>query len=526
MKSFEVMVLKLSLKYLILFTALLSVGLTMASSIMSGYRVSREALMENTLEMNHAYAQKIAYTTDSFLEEALDTLSFSADKVSQYLKENREDLLFDETNRLLEQTRIFNSVAVVSKAGYVKATSPEMLGILGEKITSTGGKQALSEKVPLVSEPYMSMTGRLIVLISYPIFDSVGNYEGYISGSIYLLEDNALSDLLGSHFYQDGSYFYVVDGKGKILYHPDSSRINDIVMQNVAIKETTKGENGSVKLTNSKGIPMLAGYANIPVANWGTVSQTETKVAVRSAISMRNQMLINTIPSLLLSLLVISFISNRIAKPLYRLGNYAEMSIEKKDYEKVKKVGAWYYEAIQLEKVLVKSFALWEDRVNFFIYQSTIDPLTGLANRRFMGEQMKKWTDNHIEFTILLLDIDRFKKVNDTYGHALGDEVLKFLANEMRLIVRESDICCRYGGEEFMILMPETTGAEAYFVAERLRKTLELKASPTGKSITVSGGIANSKSCGNHVEKMIEVADERLYKAKETGRNKIVGVPD
>lgn len=495
----------------------------MASSVMSGYRVSQEALMENTLKMNHAYAQKIAYTTEGFLEEALDTLSYSADKVSHYLAERTEDPLFDEADRLLEQTSTFNSVIIVSKTGYVTATSPETLGIIGERITSEGGERALEARKPLISEPYWSMTGRLIVLISHPIFDASGNYEGYIAGSIYLQEDNVLNDLLGSHFYQDGSYFYVVDRTGRILYHPDQTRINENIAENIAVKETIAGKNGAVELVNNKGISMLAGYANIPMTNWGAVSQKTTKSAIEPANAMRNKMWVNALPFLFISILVLIFIANKIANPLHKLGNYAEMSIEKGSYEKVKGVRAWYYEAIQLEKVLVKSFALWEDRVNFFIHQSSTDPLTGLANRRFLDEQMQKWEEKETQYAILLMDIDRFKQVNDTYGHAVGDDVLKFLADEMRKCVRETDICCRYGGEEFMVLMPETSAEEAYLVAERLRQALESKASPTGKAITISGGIATSSSSASHAVRMIEIADERLYKAKETGRNKIIG---
>lgn len=515
---------KLSLRQLILFIALLSVGLTLASSIVSGYRVSQEALVSNTLETNRVYAMKIADTTDKLVGDMLETLAYSAKMIEEYIEQDEvdiEDRLSKETDRLFQQLNIFNSVIVVSNEGKVTAISPETVGAIGMEMNSVGAKEALAERRPIISKPYWSMTDRLIISISHPIRDEWGNYLGYIAGTIYLLEDNILNDLLGAHFYEDGSFVYVVDEAGNIIYHPNPNRINENVADNFAVKETMLGKNGMMQIINSEGRNMLAGYADIPATNWGTVSQIETEIALRPANAMRQEMIIFALPFLLFSLTIIIVIANRIANPLHRLGNYAEMSMENGSYEKVKGVQAWYYEAIQLEKALVKSFTFWEDKVNYFIYQSTTDPLTGLTNRRFLNEQTEKWEAERKPYSVLLLDIDRFKLVNDTYGHPIGDEVLKYLANQMREMARESDICCRYGGEEFILLMPETTAEEAYNIAEVLRQKLESTLSPTGEVITISGGIAEFPL---HKDQMavIEVADERLYEAKETGRNQII----
>ena len=184
----------------------------------------------------------------------------------------------------------------------------------------------------------------------------------------------------------------------------------------------------------------------------------------------------------------------RIAHPLQKLGRYAESSMKKDQTEKIEDVHAWYYEAIQLEKALVKSLSFLEDKVNYFIHESTTDPFTGLVNRRSMDEQTKKWAEDETPYSIIMFDIDRFKHVNDTYGHSVGDEVLKYLAAEMKEVSRNQDVCCRYGGEEFILLLPETTMLEAFEVAERLREKLETTISPSGEAITISSGIA---SCRN-----------------------------
>lgn len=514
---------KLSLKYLILFIALLSVALTLTSSILSGYRVSQDALIENTLETNQVYAQKVAHTTGNFLNEAMDTLAYSANNIATYLEEGDEELIFEEADRLLDQMNTFNSIVFVSDTGLIRASSPETLGMVGEMIDSEGGLQALDVKEPFISKPYLSMTDRLIVLISQPVFNDEGIYKGYISGSIYLLEDNVLNDLLGAHFFQDDSYFYVVDIEGNILYHPDLARINENVADNLAVQEAISQKDGSVELVNAKGIGMLAGYANVEKANWGVVSQTEKADAIAPASEMRDEMLLKALPFILLSSVLIILLANQISQPLHKLGNYAERSTEEHHLDEVTGVRAWYYEAIQLENALVKSFQSWEERVNYFIYQSTTDPLTGLANRRFMDETIKKWGDKNIPYALTLIDVDRFKLVNDTYGHAIGDDVLKFLATEMQNAVDETALCCRYGGEEFVILLPNTGMNVAYNLANELRKKVVNTVSPTGKNITISGGVAHYPHSADHFVKTFELADQRLYQAKEAGRNKIIG---
>ncbi|WP_339252774.1 GGDEF domain-containing protein [Sporosarcina sp. FSL W8-0480] len=123
---------------------------------------------------------------------------------------------------------------------------------------------------------------------------------------------------------------------------------------------------------------------------------------------------------------------------------------------------------------------------------------------------------------MLIFDIDKFKRVNDTYGHAMGDEVLKYLAESMLETTREGDICCRFGGEEFVILLPETDKLMAFNIAERLRKKMESTISPCGEIVTISIGIAMYPEDGKHPAELLELADQSLYEAKRIGRNRTV----
>ncbi len=159
------------------------------------------------------------------------------------------------------------------------------------------------------------------------------------------------------------------------------------------------------------------------------------------------------------------------------------------------------------------------------------DQLTGLHNRRYMENQLEQFLKRANmgggPVSVLLCDLDHFKKVNDGYGHDVGDEVLREFSRRLMKNIRPTDIACRYGGEEFMVIMPDTTIQMAQLTAERIRE----KVHGSGFSInnglgeirvTMSGGAAVTFPPDDGVNQLIKRADEALYSAKESGRNKIV----
>ncbi len=158
------------------------------------------------------------------------------------------------------------------------------------------------------------------------------------------------------------------------------------------------------------------------------------------------------------------------------------------------------------------------------------DPLTGLHNRRFFEnhfdinfEQSKKQGK---PFALMVLDIDHFKSVNDTYGHDIGDAVLKVFAQRLKKFTRESDFSCRFGGEEFVLLMPNTTLEEGFLMAERLRLKIAEEPFDVGLPqgplpITASVGVAAYEEPSDTRESILKRADTALYRAKQEGRNRI-----
>lgn len=163
--------------------------------------------------------------------------------------------------------------------------------------------------------------------------------------------------------------------------------------------------------------------------------------------------------------------------------------------------------------------------------EAVTDPLTNLYNRRFFetrGREEVAHSLRHREpLTLLMFDVDHFKRINDTYGHQTGDKVLQAVAQFLKDQTRTSDICGRYGGEEFALLLPATPGRNAGFLADRLRSGLSQimytgLGLPANVSVTVSAGLATCPHDGTTLEELVAQADAALYKAKESGRNRVV----
>jgi len=156
------------------------------------------------------------------------------------------------------------------------------------------------------------------------------------------------------------------------------------------------------------------------------------------------------------------------------------------------------------------------------------DELTGMYNRRYLIEALRlekaRFDRSGSQFSVCLLDIDHFKQINDDYGHAAGDAVLKDFATLAHAALRAGDMCGRFGGEEFMLLLPQTGPASAAVIAERLRLALERRDFSGRRApmrITATIGIATYRS-GEDVARTIERADSAMYRGKAQGRNRVV----
>ncbi|HUI93476.1 MAG TPA: GGDEF domain-containing protein [Chitinivibrionales bacterium] len=166
-----------------------------------------------------------------------------------------------------------------------------------------------------------------------------------------------------------------------------------------------------------------------------------------------------------------------------------------------------------------------EGYISNLVYLSVHDGLTGLFNHsscfQKMDAELKRFTRYHTPASLLMIDIDNFKEINDRLGHQAGDNVLVSLGKIIREEVREPDICCRYGGDEFSVVMPLTNSDEAGILAERLRERIA-HSQFDGSSLTVSIGVASYGDDTRTSQKLLQKADTALYEAKRGGKNRVV----
>ena len=170
------------------------------------------------------------------------------------------------------------------------------------------------------------------------------------------------------------------------------------------------------------------------------------------------------------------------------------------------------------------------ERVDRGLELSVIDQLTGLYNRRYMTNQLQQYMHRAVmggkPLSVMMLDIDHFKLINDTHGHQAGDEVLQELADRLRQNIRPMDVACRPGGEEFLVILPETPGDLAYAAAERVRRAIaagkfNVLSDTREVAVTVSAGVSALLGPHDTMADLLARADSALYAAKSAGRNRV-----
>lgn len=512
----------IDLRQLILALTCASVLLTLTISMYSSMQVQKDLLIRKTLESNRVYAIKLARTTDAYLKTLQQRLYYASDEIAASLPQPQPAELKVLLHRLLKDSDSFNSVIIVDAHGTVLAVEPDGLLQAGTQLHTDGAMANLAARTPIISKPFIGTSGRLMVTLTQPLFDSDKVYRGFISGTIYLQATNILHTFLGDHDYRDGSYLYVVDGDGRLIYHQDRPRIGEFVKGNAAIDAVKGGETGSLRLFNSRGIEVLAGFAPIESAHWGVVAQQPVDAALAELQQLTWYSLYHTLPWLLLSLLLIWFLSRTISRPLSQLARRARYMDDPDTKEALEKVRSWYFEAAQLKLSLLAGLQEVNRKMRRLSQESHTDQLTGLANRREMGHVLSAWQAQGITFAVIALDVDFFKRVNDEHGHDIGDQVLQALAALMRENSRPDDLLCRMGGEEFAVFLPRATIAIACEVAERLRKAVEKQIFATGSHLTISCGVAHMPDTAADLGMTLKAVDIALYKAKSQGRNQVV----
>ncbi|WP_408807354.1 sensor domain-containing diguanylate cyclase [Aeromonas hydrophila] len=512
--------LKIDLRRLILALAVVGVMATLSNSFYATYEAQRELLISNTLDANRVYAAKLADMTNTMIQSSQSQLAYSATLLAPAMAD--DDVLLGEVRRLQQQTATFNSVAVVNADAVVVSVYPDTLKIKGAKLTSAGSRAAITTRRPVITDPFISLSGNYLISLSSPIFDKEKNYLGYVAGTIYLQSPNLLSGILGQHYYQDGSSLYVVDRNRTRIYHPDRARVGEKIRDNGVVDRVLNGEEGALELTDETGTEMLAGFAPIQQTHWGVVAQRPRAATLTGLDQQMMRVLLKIIPINLLILLFIWISAIFISRPLWQLAHKAKLMDQQESLKNIARIRAWYFEAAQLKQAMLKGLGQLNTRITQLHNDSHTDAMTGLFNRRGMQQVLDSYQALSQPLAVIALDIDHFKQINDGFGHDVGDQVLATLATLMQQGARQADAVCRSGGEEFLILLPGLSLPLAFEIAERLRQRVAAHPMPGAGHITISLGVAHWPGSDDDLNVVLKQADQALYEAKRRGRNRTV----
>jgi len=508
---------KLNLRTLILIFVLLSAFATLVNSFWVTFKIQKQELIENALEVNKAYAARIALSVEQVLNSDLDKLKFGSVLIGKAFDDKR--YLAEEADRLFGQDASFNSVLIADAGGSIIASAPQSLHLDGRTLQH---KEPLSLRVPRISNAFRSLSGNLVVFISQPIFDAKGEYLGLIGGSVRLEQRNTLQALMDTNVRKDGAHVYLIDSARRVLYHTDPAQIGSVTGTGLIADAALSQDAGTLQATDANGVEMLAGFAKVPSSGWGVISQQPLENIQAVLQHTMAKVMQGIAPLALFGIILIWWLGARISAPLSRLAECAKRLDTPDSYERISAVPARYFESWQIRRALLLGATLLQEKIGKLNQQAQTDALTGLANRRAMQDVLARWEDAEKAFAVVSMDIDHFKRVNDTFGHAAGDETLRAIAQLMQQNSRSNDLPCRVGGEEFVLLLPNSSLQAAIDVAERLRASIDAAAIETVGHLTVSLGVALWHPGTDSIAVVLERADQLLYQAKQNGRNCVV----
>lgn len=504
------------------------------------YTQNRKALEDKiTQELLSASAQT-AREMDVWLKERLYDLRVFASsyEVSENLARGAtgsktQGRLNDYLNSVRERFSDYEELVVLDPQGRMVASSakqPRAFRLPGN------WKSELSATNAVVGEAFWDRPlGMGILLVAVPVQRADGRLLGALAARLNLsgAKDGLLTFAPGKY----GQVHLIGSGGNVIVNSLTTSAELMRLSLKPSVLERLTGREGAVQIYESvSGVEVLGSLKQVPRVGWAVLAEIPVDTAYHQVRRFRDLTLAIVAGLLLLVTAIAYRLALLIVRPLERLtkgaAEVAEGDLAVDLPTATGEVGDLTYVFNHMVGRLRQSRQDL-DAVNEMLRQqneelerlSASDSLTGLSNRRILtqrlSEELLRAQRQSHSFTVLMLDVDHFKKYNDAYGHPAGDEVLKKVANILRTCTRAGDCTARYGGEEFAVLLSGKSGDTALQLAERIRTRVEAEDFVGGK-VTISGGIAEFPHHGHTAEAVISSADEALYEAKREGRNRVV----
>jgi diguanylate cyclase (GGDEF)-like protein len=450
--------------------------------------------------------------------------------------------LGDYLKSVREKFAEFEELAALDPEGHVVVTTAERGGRLSLpedwQVTAKTGN-------PILGKPLWDEAGKQWTLtIAVPVLAGREELLGVLAAR---LNFRRVGKMLQGYARGDDGDLFLITEEGTVL---SSSRFSPAELLEIRIPSRIAAKLFSHEAVpehyrNERGIIVVGTLQGIHPVGWGVVAELDQDKAYAEVFRLRNL----TIALIVGLLLVVGFaayiLGLTIVRPLNRLITAASQVASGNLDVNVPVLGrgelgytteVFNHMVTRLRQAREELGAMnrtLRDRNRELHEISITDSLTGLYNRNHTMEVLTKEVARAERYqrplALLMIDVDHFKLYNDTCGHLAGDEVLRNIATIFRRCTRESDCVGRYGGEEFLIILPETGGDDAGGIAERIRLHLaeeDFPAGPQKLKITISGGIASFPRNGRSPESLLKSADAALYEAKNRGRNRVVPAVD
>jgi diguanylate cyclase (GGDEF)-like protein len=503
------------------------------------YTQNRRALEEKISQELLSASSQTAREMDVWLKERLYDLRVFASsyEVSENLsgKQGRapRTRLSDYLNSVRERFSDYEELVVVDAAGRMVASSasdPRTIRL------PRGWQSELSATNAVVGQAaWDASLDKAILLVAVPVQRADGRTVGALAARLNL---RGAEQSLRTFVPGTGGRIYLVGITGNVIVSSIASSA-DLMQTNVGpvlFQRLSKNEGKVSTYESVSGLDVLGSLKQVPRVGWAVLAEIPTDVAYHQVRQFRD-MTLGIVAGLLLAVTAIAYyLALIIVRPLERLTKGAAEVAEGDlavDLPTAKgEVGDLTYVFNHMVGRLRESRQQL-DAVNETLRErneelerlSASDSLTGLSNRRVLtqrlSEELLRSQRQKHSFTVVMLDVDHFKKYNDAHGHPAGDEVLKRVANILRTSTRAGDCTARYGGEEFAVLLSGKGADAALQLAERIRERVQEEEFLAG-GITISAGIAEFPDHGHTAEAVISSADEALYQAKREGRNRVV----
>ena len=513
--------------------AVLATLIPSLSTAWLSYVQNRRALTQKISETLRGASSQGAREVDLWMKERLYDVKVLASsyEVSENLDRIRRGIqgpalsrLTDYLSSVKERFKTdYNQLIVVNAAGAPVATSTAGAGSV--PLPPDWLEQARTRDAIVGAVYWDSAAAKPLMTLGVPISTNDGRFLGAFAAQLDL---SAIAGSLKTFAEEQSNTLYLVAGRGALLLA--STGISPELMRDSlsprVVDQLTQEGRLSTEYNNYAGVDVLGALAAIHRLDWSVVAEIPADVAYAQVAHLRNLALV-TVSVLLLVIGGLAYLLGlTIVLPLDRMARGARQVAEGDLSVALPVVGGG--EAAYVTEVFNEMVTRVRDSREELERLSRTDGLTGLPNRRHLMETLEKEVRrakrNERPFSLLMVDVDHFKRYNDTFGHLAGDEVLMRLAHVLSAAIRTADYAARYGGEEFTVVLPETSLDRALEVAERIRAKIEEQAfgADGAGRITLSIGMAEHPADGATVERVISAADSALYAAKEHGRNRVV----